>query len=151
MTVTPILDAKLIETLNDLRARLTRGGLSPDAIQRAIEAYKAGDIYALNFATSQGSLVVPIPEELLVRIFPQLHTEKSASCPQAGNPWMAFLTKTPALEYEINRHRGDRRSLTIRWPDTKAEEGPDPEQAEASGKEAVASNAIRNESGNDPF
>ena len=152
MTVTtPILDAKLIETLSDLRGRLTRGGLSPEAVQKAIEAYRAGDLHALNFATSQGSLVVPIPEELLVRVFPQLQDELTGMGPQKGLGWAAFLAKVPLLEYEIKRHRGDRRSLIIRWPDTKAEEGPDPEQAEASGEEAVAADAANGEGEGDPF
>ena len=135
-TITPILDAKLLETLSELRARLTRGGLSPEAVQKAIEAFKAGDLHALSFATTEGCLVVPIPEDLLVRVFPQLQDQTAAEGPQEpGNPWKAFLATKPILEYEINRHRGDRRSLTIRWPDTKAEEGPDPEQVETSGAE----------------
>ena len=154
--VTPILDAKLIETLNELRARLTRGGLSPEAVQKAIEAYKAGDLHALNFATTNGALVVPIPEELLVRVFPQLHDRKNLPGFTPGTvdesrPWKAFIDKGPVLEYEINRHRGDRKSLTIRWPGAKAEEGPDPEPAEASGKEAVTASAADSESGDDPF
>ena len=139
MNVTPILDAKLIEALSELRGRLTRGGLSPDAVQRAIEAYKAGDLHALNFATTEGVLVVPIPEELLIRVFPQLNEERTDHEQHAT--WADFLAKCPLLEYEINRHRGDRRSLTIRWPGAKAEEGPDPDQAEASEKEAVAASA----------
>ncbi|KKN14358.1 hypothetical protein LCGC14_0996870 [marine sediment metagenome] len=145
--VTPILDARLIEALSELRGRLTRGGLSPEAVQKAIEAYKAGDLHALNFATSNGALVVPIPEELLVRVFPQLLDQAL----DGDRPWKAFLDKCPLLEYEINRHRGDRKSLTIRWPGAKAEEGPDPEPAEASGKEAVTASAADGESGNDPF
>lgn len=147
MTV-PILDAKMIETLTELRTRLTRGGLSPEAVQRAIEAFKVGDLHALSFATTEGCLVVPIPEELLVRVFPQLRDQTAAEGPQEiGNPWKAFLTTKPILEYEIKRHRGNQMSLIIRWPDTRAEEGPDPEQAEASEKGTVAASATEP----DPF
>jgi hypothetical protein len=133
-TVTPILDATQIKEVTELRARLTRGGLAPEAVQKAVEAYQAGDIYGLNFATVDGdtgpTLTVPIPEELLVKVFPQLAEKREGHEQHAL--WADFLSSEPHLEYEINRHRGDRKSLTIRWPGAKNEEGPEPSEPEAS-------------------
>ena len=141
--VTPILDKEAIEKVTELRARLTRGGLSPEAIQKAIEAFEAGEIHALNFTADHLSrLVVPIPEALLVKLFPNLMQDWISAPP--GEPWTKFLATKPILEFEIKHHRGDRRSLTIRWPGTEENEGP---ESEASEKEKVAASAAEP----DPF
>ena len=152
--VTPILDKEAIEKVIELRARLTRGGLAPEAIQKAIEAFQAGDIHALSFAAVGDFLTVTIPEELLMRVFPQVRDGYDlAARPEPGKQWIQFLERNPApiLEYEINRHRGDRRSLTIRWPGTEKDEGP---ESEAFDKEKVAASAAEPSEatrGADPF
>ncbi|MEE8174168.1 MAG: hypothetical protein V3T71_02470 [Dehalococcoidia bacterium] len=92
--------------------RLTRGGLSQEAARKAADALEAGDIYSLNFAvTKNGAVVCPIPFELLVKCFPQL-----SGLPQKGGRPDAEELRGMRLEYTINRHRGGKKSLTIRWP-----------------------------------
>ena len=140
-TVMPILDKKAIEFATELRARLTRGGLAPEAVHRACEAFHAGDIHGLAFVAVHDTLTVPIPEELLVKVFPQLLDLLVAEPKDPADRWAAFLKAVPTLEYEINRHRGDKKSLTIRWPGAKDEEGPEPTEPEASAKESVAADA----------
>ena len=82
--------------------RLIRGGLAPDAAEKAVDAMEVGDIHALNFAvTKSGAVVCPIPYELLVRCFPAL-----AGVPMKGGKVDAEELRGMKLEYAINRHRG---------------------------------------------
>ena len=110
--------------------RLTRGGLSPEAARKAADALEAGDIFSLNFAvTKNGAVVCPIPFELLVKCFPQLD-----GLPMKGGKPDAEELRGMRLDYTINRHRGGKKSLTIRWPgEVEAEEpaanGEPPESA----------------------
>ena len=99
-----------------LQSRLTRGGLAPEAVQKALEAFEAGDIHALNFSLAKGRLICPIPQELLVRVFPKL----------ADIPTKATAKDLDhlSLEYEINRHHGGLKSLTLKWPEEEVEHAP---------------------------
>lgn len=101
------------DPVEELRSRLTRGGLSPEAVDKAAKAYVAGDVHALNLVYSEKHLTCPIPEELLTRVFPEL---------VEARPDNVGLFH---LEYEINRHRGGVQSITIRFPDS--EESAEPE------------------------
>lgn len=100
--------------------RLTRGGLSPEAARKAADALEAGDVYSLNFAvTKNGAVVCPVPFELLVKCFPQLN-----GLPMKGGKPDAEELRGMRLEYTINRHRGGKKSLTIRWPGEPEAEEP---------------------------
>ena len=112
----------------ELRSRLTRGGLSPEAVDKAINAFEAGDLHSLNFhRLESGTLICPLPEELLVKVFPGVAAiPKSATSKDMDHLY---------LEYEINRHRGDKKSLTVRWPgDSKEAEEPTDEKPKAAPK-----------------
>lgn len=106
-----------------MRERLTRGGLSSDAVDRAISAYLAGDIHSLNLAvTKDGTIVCPIPWELLQKCFPVL-----ASAPTKNGRVDPAEIRGMTLAYTINRHRAGKKSLTITWPG----EAASPEAGEA--------------------
>lgn len=115
--------------LNELRERLTRGGLAPEAVEKAVDAWDAGDIFALNFAIAKGGfLICPVPEELLRKVFPI-----PDPTPEEEDLESIYL------EYEINRHRFGKKSLTLRWPGDKDANGeevaaasPAPEPTEKS-------------------
>jgi len=112
---------------------LTRGGLSPEAVDKAAKAYEAGDVHALSLTyykvlgRDEKHLICPIPEELLTRVFPEL------------------VKATPRdveiyyLEYEINRHRGGVQSITIRYPNSEENvEPPEPEKSPPPTVDATA-------------
>ncbi len=113
-------DLSTCDPVEELRSRLTRGGLSPEAVEKATKAYEAGDVHALNLAyykelgSKEKHLICPVPEELLTRVFPEL---------AKVTPDNVDLVQ---LEYEINRHRGGVQSITIRLPNTP-ENGVAPE------------------------
>ncbi len=108
-----------------LKDRLTRGGLGPEAVQKAISAFEAGDIHALNFAvTKNGAVVCPVPFELLVKCFPQL-----AGLPMRDGKPDADELRGMTLNYTINRHRFNKKSLTLSWPQELLEDDP-PEATE---------------------
>jgi hypothetical protein len=115
------------DELEELKSRLARGGLSPEAVDKAADAYIAGDIHALNLAYvgngAKRRLICPIPDELLTRVFPELDV---GTDPGLTNKDLQSVF----LEYEINRHRGDVRSLTIRYPETLRKDETEPEQPE---------------------
>jgi len=114
-----------LSSLGDMRERLSRGGLGPEAVQKAISAYEAGDIQALNFAvTKNGAVVCPVPFELLVKCFPQL-----AGLPQRDGKPDADELRGMTLNYTINRHRFNKKSLTLSWPQEDLEDEP-PEATE---------------------
>jgi len=116
-------DLSTCDPVEELRSRLTRGGLSPEAVEKAAKAYEAGDVHALNLAyykvpgRDEKHLICPIPEELLTRVFPEL---------AKVTPNNVDLVQ---LEYEINRHRGGVQSITIRFPNARENaEAPEPEK-----------------------
>ncbi len=128
-TVTSMSETGL--TREAMLERLTRGGLAPDAAEKAVDAMEAGDIHALNLAvTKSGAVVCPVPFELLVKCFPVL-----AGVPLKNGKANPDDVRGMTLEYTINRHRGGRRSLTIFWPD-EAPTGADgdPNGATADGE-----------------
>ena len=112
----------MTEERETLKNRLTRGGLAPEAVQKAIEAFDAGDIHSLNFSKAGGRLICPIPQELLVRVFPKL----------ADIPAKATVRDLDhlSLEYEINRHHGGVKSLTLKWPEELDVHDPQPKVEE---------------------
>lgn len=120
MPTEPETVSRNCEPVEELRSRLTRGGLSPEAVEKAAKAYVAGDVHALKLiyvhAHLKGHdikhLECPIPEELLTRVFPELSkvTEETVD--------------DVRLEYEINRHRGGVQSITIRFPNADENEEP---------------------------
>lgn len=111
-------DLSTCDPVEELRSRLTRGGLSPEAVEKAAKAYEAGDVHALNLVhIKDAGLVCLIPEELLTRVFPEL---------AKVTPNNVDLVQ---LEYEINRHRGGVQSITIRFPNARENaEAPEPEK-----------------------
>lgn len=93
-----------IPDMDELRERLTRGGLAPEAVEKAIEAFEAGELQSLVFAIGKDDRFnLIVPAELLVKVFPTL-----AEKPPSAEDYVV---------YEINRHRYGKKSLTLRWPD----------------------------------
>ncbi len=107
-------DATGFETLDekeDLRTRLARGGLAPEAVEKAVEAYEAGEIQSVPIIIGKKDVLhAEIPDDLLRKVFPI--------------PGLSTLEKGELLflEYEINRHRYGKKSLTLRWPGDEAED-----------------------------
>lgn len=121
MPTEPETDSRNCEPVEELRSRLTRGGLSLEAVEKATKAYVAGDVHALNLVYVGKHLTCPIPEELLTRVFPIL---TKASPDNVGQ----FH-----LDYEINRHRGGVQSITIRYPNLEEDVEPtEPEKPAAT-------------------